>query len=202
MRVLVVGDSHGETLALCQSLAWGGHKAVATSEHGFLTRTDAQFDLVLVAATASSSVVRLFGRAAEFELRCPVVFLPRTDKPISDWLQSLQEITKPKGGWMEVGDLTIDLLNTEVRRSGRRLQLTKSEFDLLVVLAANQGRTLSRQEIQIQMWGDETRSPNAVDAHVTNLRRKVDLPFSRPLIRTVFGVGYVMVGPDLAAGGI
>ncbi len=103
---------------------------------------------------------------------------------------------------MEVGDLTIDLLNTEVRRSGRRLQLTKSEFDLLVVLAANQGRTLSRQEIQIQMWGDETRSPNAVDAHVTNLRRKVDLPFSRPLIRTVFGVGYVMVGPDLAAGGI
>jgi len=195
MRVLVVGDSHGETLAICQSLAWGGHEAVATGERGFLTKAE-RADLVLVAPTAAGSVVRLFAHGAVSGLRCPVVFLPRTDKPVTDWLQSLQEAAKPVEGWMEVGDLTIDLPNTEVRRSGRRLQLTKSEFDLLVVLAANQGRTLSRQEIQIQMWGDDTRSPNAVDAHVKNLRRKVDQPFSRPLIQTVFGIGYVMVAPD------
>src|SRR5690606_18507550 len=70
---------------------------------------------------------------------------------------------------------------------GRRVTLTRREFDLLACLAANPGRAFSRQELLDRVWGDEfSGTERTVDQHVAQLRAR----FGAGLIETVRGRGY------------
>jgi DNA-binding response OmpR family regulator len=97
-----------------------------------------------------------------------------------------------KGAKIVVADLEIDRDAREAIRAGRRISLTRREFDLLEALAINQDRVLSRDTIQERVWGDEPRPTNTVDVFVANLRKKVDVPFGKRLIHTSVGTGYVL----------
>ena len=78
-----------------------------------------------------------------------------------------------------------------VRRAGRLLDLTRTEYTLLRKLAEVPGRAVSRSELLKSIWGIEfDPGTNVVDVHVRRLRRKVDAPFAVPLIHTVRGSGY------------
>ena len=91
---------------------------------------------------------------------------------------------------LEVGSVRIDVLEHAVTVDDAEVQLTPSEFKLLVVLARRPDRVFSRRELMQQLWdsshlGDE----RAGDAHIVNLRRKI----GRDRLVTVRGVGYKLV---------
>lgn len=92
-----------------------------------------------------------------------------------------------------VADLEIDLLNRVATRAGVALNLTPKEFALLAVLARYPGEVVGRLQISKQVWNvDAEEASNVVDVAIKRLRQKVDAPFKRPLVHTVYGVGYVL----------
>jgi two-component system copper resistance phosphate regulon response regulator CusR len=92
---------------------------------------------------------------------------------------------------LRVEDLEIDRLSQQVRRAGKRIELTAKEYALLEYLAAHPGRVLSRTMIIEHVWDESFEGlTNIVDVYVRHLRAKVDEPFEPKLIRTVRGTGY------------
>ena len=92
---------------------------------------------------------------------------------------------------LRVADLEVDQLTQQVRRAGRRIDLTPKEYALLEYLAANPGRVISRAMIIEHVWDHSFEGlTNIVDVYVRHLRIKVDDPFPTKLIRTIRGVGY------------
>jgi two-component system copper resistance phosphate regulon response regulator CusR len=94
---------------------------------------------------------------------------------------------------LRVADLEIDLFRHQARRGGISLDLTAKEFTLLSLLVRRSGEVLSRTLIADQVWGiNFSTDTNTIDVAVRRLRSKVDEPFSKSLIHTVRGVGYVL----------
>jgi two-component system, OmpR family, copper resistance phosphate regulon response regulator CusR len=92
-----------------------------------------------------------------------------------------------------IADLEIDLVRHKAVRGGKRLDLTPKEFSFLSFLARRAGEVLSRTLIAEQVWDMNFDSDsNVVDVAVRRLRRKVDDPFTKKLVHTVRGVGYVL----------
>ena len=92
---------------------------------------------------------------------------------------------------LTVGDLTLDLVRHEARRAGRVIELTAKEFALLEYLMRHAGQVLTRTQITDAVWRYDLEAlSNVVDIYIHYLRDKVDAGFSRPLIKTVRGVGY------------
>lgn len=96
------------------------------------------------------------------------------------------------GAPVRVGDLEVDAERREVRVGGRQVELTRTEFDVLLMLAEHPGRVYSRLQLLEAVSGDAFEGyERTMDAHVKNIRRKMgDDPKSPRYIRTVFGVGY------------
>lgn len=94
---------------------------------------------------------------------------------------------------VRVDDLELDRLSQQVRRAGKRIELTSKEYALLEYLMSNAGRVLSRTMIIEHVWDQSFDGiTNIVDVYVRHLRNKVDDPHERKLIRTVRGVGYTV----------
>jgi len=94
---------------------------------------------------------------------------------------------------MSIGDLSMDINKREVKRGGKVLDLTKTEFDLLHILLEQQDIVLSREYLYEHIWGFnfETNS-KSLDVYIGYLRRKLDDSGEEKLLHTVRGVGYVM----------
>jgi len=94
--------------------------------------------------------------------------------------------------FIQAGDIEIDLNGHRVSRAGETLQLTRIEFNLLAILAQHPGQTLSREQLLDRLHGFSQDSyERSIDAHVKNLRRKVEPDPSNPIyILTVYGIGY------------
>lgn len=95
-----------------------------------------------------------------------------------------------------IADLEIDVAGRTVRRGSQELHLTRREFDLLVALASNEGRTVSREMILERVWHNDDSLSDTISFHVNGLRRKLDADFETKLLHTVHGVGYVLRAPD------
>lgn len=92
---------------------------------------------------------------------------------------------------LRAGDLELDRLTQQVKRSGKRIDLTSKEYALLEYLLSNAGRVLSRTMIIEHVWDQSFEGlTNIVDVYVRHLRSKVDDPHTGKLIRTIRGVGY------------
>jgi two-component system OmpR family response regulator len=92
---------------------------------------------------------------------------------------------------LEFGDLSLDPATHEVKRGGRKVELTKREYMLLEVLMRQAGRVVPRNTIIAAVWdNDESVENNTLDAFISSLRNKIDGDSSDKLIRTVRGVGY------------
>jgi DNA-binding response OmpR family regulator len=90
------------------------------------------------------------------------------------------------------GELVVDSVRREARLAGERVRLTPREFRLLLALARSPGRPLSRDDLVERAFGYEFDGlERTVDAHVANLRKKIEPNPSRPIyVLTVPGVGY------------
>lgn len=97
---------------------------------------------------------------------------------------------------LTVGDLSLNQSDRSVIRAGKEIILRRKEFDILEYLTINKGRILSRQMIINHAWPASSSSwVGSVDVHIKQLRDKVDRPFSYPLIKTAYGVGYMIEIP-------
>jgi DNA-binding response OmpR family regulator len=93
---------------------------------------------------------------------------------------------------LSVGDVSVFLTDRRVVRSGTEINLTKREFDVLLALMAAGGRTVSKERILREVWSENGRNVNLVEAHVSAVRRKME-EAGPPVIRTVHGQGYAFV---------
>lgn len=94
---------------------------------------------------------------------------------------------------LRLADMEINHLRHKVIRDGKKIDLTTKEFLLLLLLARHAGEVLSRTFIAEQVWDINFDSDtNVVDVAIRRLREKVDDPFTKKLIHTVRGMGYVL----------
>jgi len=106
------------------------------------------------------------------------------------------ELSAADADVLYAGDLVLDLGRGQARRGEQVLNLTPTEFKLLVYLARHPGQALSRGQILEAVWSWEAdlESERTVNVHIRRLREKVELDPSRPaLILTVPGIGYRLV---------
>lgn len=95
-------------------------------------------------------------------------------------------------GLIRVGDLEIDVHGHRATRAGKALQLTRTEFDLLVALAQHPGQAFTREQLLDRLHGVAYDGyDRSIDAHVKNLRQKIEPnPADPRYVLTVYGVGY------------
>lgn len=96
---------------------------------------------------------------------------------------------------LTVADLVVDVVARTVSRADEPIEMTPREFDLLTHLARSRGYPVSREELVSDVWKLSSRATpmdNVIDVHISHLREKIDKPFSKPLLHTVRGVGFVL----------
>ncbi len=94
---------------------------------------------------------------------------------------------------LQVGDLTMNNNTRDVSRSGRMIQLSVKEYELLNFLMRGQGKVLERAEIMRGVWGENFYGDdNLLDVYIRYLRQKIESKDLPPLIHTVRGVGFIM----------
>ena len=107
------------------------------------------------------------------------------------------ELGAARGDAIRAGGITLDLPRMHARVGKRAVELTSTEFELLATLMRQPGRIFTRGQVLDAVRGDETDSyDRAIDAHVKNLRRKIEPdPKSPRYVLTVYGVGYRFAEP-------
>ncbi len=94
---------------------------------------------------------------------------------------------------IRITDLEINLDSKAVKRGGKKIELTAKEYALLVYLAQNKGRVISRAHIADKIWDiNFDTNTNVIDVYVNFLRKKIDRDFNPKLIHTQVGMGYIL----------
>ncbi len=94
---------------------------------------------------------------------------------------------------LELGDLLIRQAEKEVWFEGNPLQLTRKEFNILLLLARNKNRVITKESLAEQLWGDYMEEAPSFDflyAHLKNLRKKMEQAGCGNYLKTLYGVGY------------
>jgi len=218
MRILVVEDEPGIARFICQGLGEAGYAVDAASDgqEGLDYALAAPYDLLILdILLPKMDGLRLLHELRDRGVRTPVLLLTARDT-VEDRVQGLDSgaddyLVKPfafpellarvrallrrpplqSDPVLRVGDLELDTVRREVRRAGRRIDLSPREFSLLEYLMRHPHQVLTRTQIAEHIWNfDFYAESNVVDVYIGYLRRKVDRGFDRPLLHTVRGVGY------------
>jgi DNA-binding response OmpR family regulator len=98
---------------------------------------------------------------------------------------------------LNVADMFLDKVQRKVKRCGQGIDLTRTEFTLLEVLAQHSPCVVARSSLIELIWGDQAEvTPGALDVLVNSLRSKLDAPFPAKLLHTIRGSGYVLRAED------
>jgi two-component system OmpR family response regulator len=221
-RVLVVDDEESIVQLLCTALRYEGFATASAASGREALSQAAEFrpdlvllDVMLPDIDGFEVHRRLSGASAG---RLPVVFLTarrETDdrvrgltigaddyvvKPFSleELVARVRAVLRRTRGEQDaarrlaVEDLELDEETREVRRGGRLVELTPTEFSLLRYLMVNAGRVLSKAQILDHVWNyDFGGDSNVVETYISYLRKKIDRD-GEPLIHTVRGFGYAL----------
>jgi len=226
MKLLVIEDNPRLTARIKQQLQrWYIVEVAHTGDEGLRLVSSSPFDLILLdLGLPDTPGLEVCRQIRQLTTHTPILVVTGVDTTESkvDLLDAGADdyITKPfdlselrarinalarRGDrsasipLVTVGDLTIDPASRKVARSNIPISLRRKEFDILEYLARNVGRVLSRQMIINHAWPTTSTSwTGSVDVHIKQLRDKVDKPFSYPLIKTSYGVGYMVdIPPDI-----
>jgi len=100
------------------------------------------------------------------------------------------ELIKP---CLKIADLEIDSLARKVRRGGKEINLTSTEYKILELLLANKDQVFDRMIIAEKIWGFSFNcGTNIIDVHINSLRKKIDKSYDSKLIHTRKGFGYLV----------
>lgn len=218
MRVLIVEDDERMRGLLAQALGEEGYTTALAGdgEEGFSMAQTCVFDLILLdVMLPKEDGISVCRRLRQANDRTPVLMVTARDQS-SEIVRGLDNgaddyITKPfslevilariralsrRGPVahsliLRAGDLEIDTGSRAVSRRGRKIELTRTEYALLELLARNAGSVLPRERIMASVWGYGTEiESNTLDAFIRLLRNKIE-PKGRPrLLKTVWGIGY------------
>jgi DNA-binding response OmpR family regulator len=218
-RVLVVEDDPSIRELIALGLTRAGFRVTGTGDgrDGLMRARNDPFDVVLLDVMLPSLDGFEVCRELRKSSRIPVIMLTaRTDttdivvglelgaddyvtKPfeIPELIARIRAVLRrsgpePQEPVVQIADLEIDPTGYVVRRAGRELELTATEFRLLLELARSAGRVLTREVLLSRVWNyDYLGDSRLVDVAVQRLRGKVEADPANPdLIRTVRGVGY------------
>jgi two-component system OmpR family response regulator len=219
-RILIVEDESSINDVIATALRYQGHSVVQLDDgHAGLAEVRrARFDLVILDVMLPGldgfEICRRMREAGEL---APVLFLTaRSDtedrirgfvtggddyltKPFSvnELVLRVGAILRRSGtaapaNLLVFDELTLDPATREVRRAGRLIDLSPTEFSLLHFLMVNATRVVSKAQILVDVWDDDyDGSHNIVELYIGYLRRKIDDGRS-PLIHTKRGFGYVL----------
>ena len=92
-----------------------------------------------------------------------------------------------------VADLTVDVKSREVKRAGKKIDLSAREYSILEALIRNAGTVMTRDKIESSVWNyDYEGGTNVIDVYIRYLRKKIDDGFDKKLIPTVRGAGSIL----------
>ena len=151
--------------------------------------------LVLTARDSVDDKVKLFDNGADDYLTKPFAF--------AELLVRVKALLRRgpvnRSSTLRIGDLELDRLTQQVKRSGKRIELTAKEYSLLEYLMQNPDRVLSRNMIIEHVWDQSFDGiTNIVDVYVRHLRSKIDEDSDHKMIRTVRGTGYMIRSENAA----
>lgn len=219
MRILVVEDERSLSDAICEGLrenffvvdqAFNGLEALRKVE------IEEAYDLIIL----DIMIPKMDGVTFLKELRnrnfkIPVLMLTAKSS-IEDKLETFNlgaddYLTKPfdfrellarvhallrrekdtKTSIIQIKDITINTSSNTVTKNGKPLDLTKKEYQILVYLALNRGRLVTKEELENHLW-DENASlwSDTLRTHIKNLRKKISRENPEEIIKTVRGIGY------------
>ena len=219
-RILIIEDESGIALALYKSLSQLDYRVdtAKTGSSGLRKASNKKFDLILldlglpdmsgkticrqlrddgfsgpiIILTAESSIaskVSLFDAGANDYLTKPFSVEELQARIRACLRQPFEE--EPEKSLLVTSELSLNSASRSVEREGQIITLRRKEFALLEYLMKHAGSAVTRASLMNYAWeGGEEGWTNTVDVHIKHLRDKVDRPFSRPLIKTVHGVGY------------
>jgi DNA-binding response OmpR family regulator len=220
MRILVIEDEPRMSALLRKGLTEHGHNVATALDgaEGLKLTLDHEFDVILLdvglpdlsgydvaqvlrerhypasilmltAYNKEDQIVRGLNLGADDYLTKPFSF--------PELLARLRAITRPSSEsaptTFAVADMAVDLVQHKVTRQGQVIDLTRTEFLLLELLAQNSPRVVSRTSLTERIWGGSKEvSPGALDVLVNSLRNKIDSPFTTKLVQTIRGTGYLL----------
>jgi DNA-binding response OmpR family regulator len=218
-RILVVEDETPIAEAVTYALRGAGYEVdiAADGAAGLEATRERPFDLMVLDLMLPGLSGLDVCRAVRAESDLPIVMLTARDAEV-DRVLGLEigaddYVTKPfsvtelvsrvrallrrrdldRGHVVQrVGDLVIDVSRHSATLGDKPLQLTRSEFRVVTLLASDPGRVFTRDELVEHLWeGDFDGDRRAIDVHMSNLRRKLeDDPRNPRRLQTVRGVGY------------
>ncbi|MHB1564962.1 MAG: heavy metal response regulator transcription factor [Leptospirillum sp.] len=220
MKILLVEDEAKTATFLKKGLSENGFvlDVAEDGETGLHLAREGSFDLVILDVMLPErdgwSVLR---EIRTRDKNTPIIFLTARDS-VPDRVRGLEEgaddyLVKPfafsellarirtvlrrnerrSEEFLRFSGIEMDLLRRSVSRDGSRLDLTAKEFLLLELFMQHPEEVLSRTFIAERVWDMNFDSDtNTVDVAVRRLRKKVDEPFSRKLIHTIRGMGYIL----------
>jgi two-component system response regulator QseB len=219
MRILVVEDDHLLGDGITRALTRAGDTAdwLTNAEDAWHSLQLEHFDcLILDLGLPGMDGLSLLRQLRKAGSTLPVLILTARDaiedrisgldagaddyllKPfdLAELRARLRTISRRYKGYsdthLQLGDIEIDTQSQGVSYQGQPVTLSRREYGLLLTLAENAGKVLSRSRLEESLygWGNEVES-NSLEVHIHHLRRKLDTS----VIRTVRGVGYMMDKP-------
>jgi DNA-binding response OmpR family regulator len=227
MRILFIEDEPKVAEAVRKGLEGELYQVslAATGEEGFFLATTQAFDLIILdLMLPGRGGIEILTSLREKRCQTPVLILTAKDavedrvlgldsgaddylvKPFAfpELLARIRALTR-RGRTDQVlryrlSDLELDCVTRKVTRQGQHIPLTAKEFELLEYLMRHQGHTVSREMLARDVWKVTARATpldNVIDVHIARLRRKIDVPFKKPLLNTIRGVGFVLQEGDV-----
>ncbi len=220
MRILVVEDEHKIANAIKKGLEQESYAVDVAydAEEGVSLATTEDYDMVILDRMLPGLIegVDIVKEMRAHQIHTPVLLLTARGQ-IKDKVEGLNAgaddyMVKPfafeellartrallrrpydsVGTTLICDDLSLDIVNFEVKRAGRDIALSQKEFALLEYMMRNQNQTLTKNNIIAHVWDyDADILPNTVEVYIGYLRNKIDKPFRGPdLIHTMRGFGY------------
>lgn len=222
MRILVIEDEPKLARAVKEGLEADDYEVTVahTGEDGFFLIFQQTFDLVLLdVMLPGRDGFEILSGLRQRGIQTPVLLLTARDaledrvhgldtgaddylvKPFAfpELLARMRALLRRAPGEnsvrSRVADLEIDFSRRSVTRSGQTIELTGKEYEILAYLFRHSERVVSREMLARDVWKETARHTpldNAIDVHVAHLRQKVDDRFSKKLLHTVRGLGFVL----------
>jgi len=222
MRVLVVEDDKKMASFIKRGLKEKGYAVdiACTGDEGFFMAENNPYDLIVLdIMLPGKDGIFICRELRKKNTNVPILMLTARDG-VEDKISGLDSgaddyLTKPfdfgeflarvralirrkdniKTTRLKVADLELDQLTHKVKRAGKEIELTSTEYALLEYLMLNANQVVTRTMISEHVWNyDFDTYSNVINVYVNYLRKKIDTGFEKKLIHSIRGTGYILKG--------